>query len=184
MSGLSDPEAPSGLAVSHADPDSQEDRTQAAEIFQELHAKERSAPRSLEAGLTHDLRASLAGFSAAHGGDPLMSSLQDIVGKISKLPGVRGYMLLKRDGQILSQNVRLPTRISAMAVICGLTSESVMTATGLSRFRCLVLARGNKEKLLVFPALQFFLLVIERPDVYTPDLLKDVEGIIQSSMPS
>jgi len=113
-----------------------------------------------------------------------MSSLQDFVGKISKLPGVRGYMLLKRDGQILSQNVRLPDRLSAMVVICGLASESVMTATGLSRFRCLVLARGKKEKFLVFPAMQFFLLVIERPDVYTPDLLKEVEGVIRSSIPS
>ena len=111
-----------------------------------------------------------------------MASLQDFVGRISKVPGVRGYLLLRRDGQIVSQNVRMADRLSAMAVLCGLSSESVMTATGLSRFRCLVLARGKKEKLLVFAVNQFFLLVIEGPDVYTPDLREEIEGVIQDSI--
>jgi predicted regulator of Ras-like GTPase activity (Roadblock/LC7/MglB family) len=113
-----------------------------------------------------------------------MSSLQEFVGKITRVHGVRGYLLLRRDGQILAQNVRIADRLSAMIVVCSLSSESVMPATGLSRFRCLVLARGKKGKFLVFPAKQFFLLVIEGPDVYTPDLLKDIEGVILSSMPS
>ena len=113
-----------------------------------------------------------------------MTSVQDFVGKIARVHGVRGYLLLRRDGQILSQNVRIADRLSAMVVLCALSSESVMTATGLSRFRCLVFARGQKEKLLVLPAKQSFLLVIEGPGVYTPDLLKDIEGVIQSSMPS
>lgn len=113
-----------------------------------------------------------------------MSSLQEFVDKITKVHGVRGYLLLRRDGQILAQNVRIADRLSAMVVICCLSCESVMPATGLSHFRYLVLARGKKGKLLVFPAEQFFLLVIEGPDVYTPDLLKDIEGVIRSSMPS
>ena len=113
-----------------------------------------------------------------------MTSLQDFVGQISKLQGVRGYLLLGRDGQILSQNVRIADRLTAMIVICGLNAESVMTPMGLSRFRCLVLARGKKEKLLVFPSKQHFLVVIEKPDTYTPDLLKNIEAVIQSSMPS
>jgi predicted regulator of Ras-like GTPase activity (Roadblock/LC7/MglB family) len=112
-----------------------------------------------------------------------MTALQDFVGKISKVSGVRGFILLKRDGQILSQNMRIPDKVSAMAVICGLSSESLVTATGLSRFRCLVLVRGKKEKLLLFPAMQFFLLVIERPDTYTLELLKEIEGAIQTSIP-
>ena len=112
-----------------------------------------------------------------------MASLQDFVGKISKLRGVRGYVVLRRDGRILSQSVRIAERLSAMVVLSGLSSESIVTAAGFPRFRCLVLARGKKEKLLVFPVQQFFLLVIEGPDVYTPDLLKDIEGIIQSSIP-
>jgi len=110
-----------------------------------------------------------------------MASLQEFVGKISKVPGVRGYLLLRRDGQIVSQNVRIADRLSAMAVLCGLTAESVTTAVGISRFRCLVLARGKKEKLLVFAAHQFILFVIEGPDVYTPDLQKEIEGVIQGS---
>ncbi|HYL81952.1 MAG TPA: roadblock/LC7 domain-containing protein [Candidatus Acidoferrum sp.] len=113
-----------------------------------------------------------------------MASLQDFSEKISKVLGVKGYLLLKRDGKILSQNIRVPDRLSAMVVICALTAESATTAAGLSRFRCLVLARGKKEKFLVFPAMQSFLLVIERPDVYTPDLLKAIEVVIQGSMPS
>lgn len=112
-----------------------------------------------------------------------MAALQDFVGKVIKVAGVKGYLLLKRDGKILSQNIRVPDRLSAMVVICAATAESVTTATGLSRFRCLVLARGQKEKFLVFPAMQSFLFVVGKPDIYTPELLKEIESIIQSSMP-
>lgn len=112
-----------------------------------------------------------------------MSSLQDFVGKLSKVAGIKGYILVGRDGQILSQTMRIPDRFSAMAVICGSTAESVVTTTGLPRLRCLVIARGKKEKFLVFPAMQFFLLVIERPDIYTPDLLKEIEAVIRTSIP-
>jgi|GEM_PF-1767310 predicted regulator of Ras-like GTPase activity (Roadblock/LC7/MglB family) len=117
-------------------------------------------------------------------GNPSVDSLDDFVEKVSKVQGVRGYLVLRRDGQILAQNVRMADKLSAMVVLCGLRCESIMTATGLSGFRCLVLARGKKEKLLVFPAKQFFLLVIEGTDVYAPDLLKDIEEVIQPSMPS
>lgn len=113
-----------------------------------------------------------------------MDLLEDFVEKISKVHGVRGYSVLRRDGQILAQNVRMADRLSAMVVLCGLSCESIMTATGLSGFRCLVLARGKKEKLFVFPAKQLFLLVIEGTDVYAPDLLKDIQEVIQRSMPS
>jgi predicted regulator of Ras-like GTPase activity (Roadblock/LC7/MglB family) len=113
-----------------------------------------------------------------------MPSLQDFVGNLSKVTGVRSYLVIRRDGKILSQNVRIPDSISAMVVLCGLNAESVMAPAGLSRFRCLVLARGKKEKLLVFPANQFFLLVIEAPGAYTPDLVKDIEGIMQSIITS
>jgi predicted regulator of Ras-like GTPase activity (Roadblock/LC7/MglB family) len=112
-----------------------------------------------------------------------MASLQDFVGKISKVLGVKGYLLLKRDGRILSQNIQIPDRLSAMVVICATTAESATTAGGLTRFRCLVLVRGKKEKLLVFPAMQSFLLVVEKPDIYTPELLREIEGVIQSSVP-
>jgi hypothetical protein len=112
-----------------------------------------------------------------------MASLQDFVGEISVVHGVRGYLVLRRDGQILSQNVRPAERLSTMVVLAGLSCESIITATRLSRFRCLVLARGKKEKLLIFPAQQCFLLVIEGADVYTPDLLRRVEEIMQTSSP-
>ena len=112
-----------------------------------------------------------------------MASLQEFVGKISKVPGVRGYLLLKRDGKILSQNIQVPDRLAAMVVICAVTAESVTSAADLSRFRCLVLGRGKKEKFLVFPAMQSFLLVVEKPDTYTLELLKEIEGVIQSCMP-
>jgi hypothetical protein len=113
-----------------------------------------------------------------------MASMQDFVGKISKVQGVKGYSVLRRDGQILSHSVRIADRVASMVVLCGLSAESVMTAAGLSGLRCLVFARGKREKLLVFPTKQFFLLVIEAPGVYTPDLLRDIEGIIQGSMPA
>jgi predicted regulator of Ras-like GTPase activity (Roadblock/LC7/MglB family) len=113
-----------------------------------------------------------------------MTSLQEFVGKITKVSGVRSYLIVRRDGQILSQNIRTADRVSAMVVMCGLSAESLTAAASLSRFRCLVLARGKKEKLLLFPAKHFFLLVIEGPGIYTPDLLKDIECALQNSLPS
>jgi len=113
-----------------------------------------------------------------------MASMQEFVGEISRVQGVKSYSVLRRDGQVLSHTVRIAERVAAMIVLCGLSAESVMTAAGLSGLRCLVLARGKKEKLLVFPTTQFFLLVIEAPGVYTPDLLRNIEGIIQSAMPA
>jgi len=95
-----------------------------------------------------------------------MVSLQELVGRITKVNGVRSYLLVRRDGQILSQNIRTADRVSAMVVMCGL------------------LARGKKEKLLLFPAKQFFLLVIEGPGIYTPDLQKDIEEVLQDPLPS
>jgi len=113
-----------------------------------------------------------------------MASLQEFVGRITKVNGVRSYLIVRRDGQILSQNIRTADRVAAMVVMCGLSAESLMAVTGLTRFRCLVLARGKKEKLLLFPAKQFFLLVIEGPGIYTPDLQKDIEGVLQDPLPS
>ena len=113
-----------------------------------------------------------------------MVSLQEFVGRITKVNGVRSYLIVRRDGQILSQNIRTAERVSAMVVMCGLSAESLMAAAGVSRFRCLVLARGKKEKLLLFPAKQFFLLVIEGPGIYTPDLLLDIEALLQEALPS
>jgi predicted regulator of Ras-like GTPase activity (Roadblock/LC7/MglB family) len=113
-----------------------------------------------------------------------MASMQDFVAKLSKVQGVKSYSVFRRDGRILSHNVRLADRVAAMIVLCGLSAESVMAAAGLSGLRCLVFARGKQERLLVFPTKQFFLLVIEAPGAYTLDLLRDIEGIIGSSMPA
>jgi predicted regulator of Ras-like GTPase activity (Roadblock/LC7/MglB family) len=113
-----------------------------------------------------------------------MVSLQEFVGRITRVNGVRSYLIVRRDGQILSQNIRTADRVSAMVVMCGLSAESLMAAAGLSRFRCLVLARGTREKLLLWPAKHFFLLVIEGPGIYTPDLQREVEEVLQTTLPS
>jgi hypothetical protein len=132
-----------GVCLQQADPKSEDGRIQVAEFFWQPQGDERDASLSAKIEYSQGLRASLAGSHADHGGDPHMSSLQEFVGKITKVHGVRGYLLLRRDGQILAQNVRIADRLSAMIVVCSLSSESVMPATGLSRFRCLVLARGK-----------------------------------------
>lgn len=175
--------SPSTLAVGHVDLNDQEDKFRVPASFRKPPTNEGDASHFADSALSHGLRASLPGSSADHGGDPRMSSLQDFVGKLSKVAGIKGYILVGRDGQILSQTMRLPDRFSAMAVICGSAAESVVTTAGVPRFRCLVIARGKKEKFLVFPAMQFFLLVIERPDIYTPDLLKEIEDVIRTSIP-
>jgi predicted regulator of Ras-like GTPase activity (Roadblock/LC7/MglB family) len=103
-----------------------------------------------------------------------MASAKEFGESIAAIEGIRSYLLVRKDGFLISHNVPNPKELATTVVISGLGAEAVKSSLGGSYFRYLEFVRDNKENLLVFPIEKYFLGIVQEAEAFGPELAEQV----------
>lgn len=108
-----------------------------------------------------------------------MANINDFVNFILQIKGIVNYILVRKDGYILTHNCENPNSLSSVITFSGLSSELVIKPMiGLTFFKYLIYSRKNNEKLLIFPLEKYFLGIVHHAEAYTPDIVEEVNRMI------
>ena len=107
-----------------------------------------------------------------------MASAKDFVGRISKVDGVAGCLLVKNDGVLLGQTLDDPEVYSTLMMIGAGLANDIMEKIGFTYCRHISFGRANNRHFYVFPIDQYLLGVVQSTDCYVPDMLEEVYGLI------
>ncbi len=105
-----------------------------------------------------------------------MATIEEFKGIISKLKGIKGYILVRNDGKIAAYKAGTPKYLSDLALKCGKNCDTI----DLSRFRCLLLSRRNNENIFIFPVGNYYLGVIKEKEFDDTVLMNTVLNFIKS----
>lgn len=98
--------------------------------------------------------------------------------KIAKLDGVKNFILIRKDGQVMTHNMEKPETISPFIVLCGLNADAIGVILSLQQMTNITVSRENREHLHIFPAGNYFAAVFQKSDAYPPDVIKNVSKFI------
>ncbi len=112
-----------------------------------------------------------------------MAKINDLVKLILQIDGVMNYIFVRDDGHTLSHNFEDVKALASIITFSGLNCEVIKPIMGLTHFKYLSYARDNNENLLIFPLGKYFLGISQHSEAYTPDIVKKVEGIIETITP-
>ncbi len=107
-----------------------------------------------------------------------MATAKDFVGRVSKIDGVAGCLLVKDDGVLLGQTLDDPEVYSTLMLISAGQANEVMGKIGFSYCRHLSFSRVNNRHFYVFPIDKYLLGVVQRTDCYVPDMLEAIYRLI------
>jgi len=103
-----------------------------------------------------------------------MASAEEFSKGIAAIPGIRSYLLVRKDGLLITHNLVNPEELAAAVVSSGLGAAAVKSSLGGSCFRYLAFARANQEKLLVFPIGNYFIGIVQDAETSAPELAAEV----------
>ncbi len=109
-----------------------------------------------------------------------MAKINDLVNLILQIQGVMNYIFVREDGHTMSHNFEDIGTLPSIITFSGLNCEIIKPAMGVSSLKYLSYSRANNEKLLIFPLGKYFLGISQQPEGYTPDIVAQIEGIIDS----
>ena len=91
--------------------------------------------------------------------------------RILQITGVKNFILIKEDGQILAHNIDHinPEILSSITLLCGLSSEMIKSSFGFTHFRYAILSRSGNENILIFPLKNYFLGLLQNEDFKDPE---------------
>lgn len=100
--------------------------------------------------------------------------------KIAKVDGVKNFILIRKDGQVMTHNMENPEALSPFIVLCGLNADAIGVSLSLEQMTNITVTRENKEHLHIFPAGNYFAAVFQKSDAYTPDVIKSISKFINT----
>ncbi|TYP00161.1 hypothetical protein EDC39_101322 [Geothermobacter ehrlichii] len=103
--------------------------------------------------------------------------------RISQIDGVASFVLVRRDGRVITHNLDDPDDLAALTTLCGLQADSIARALGFSQIDTLMLRRKEKEHLALFKLDRYFLGIIQRPDSDSEKLAQDVRSFLATLKP-
>jgi len=86
-----------------------------------------------------------------------MTKLEIFANRIELVSGVETFVLVRRNGEIVTHNMKTPDDLAAMVTICGIGSNAVMQTIGFSGLRHLSINRIDQRNFLVFYLDRYFL---------------------------
>jgi len=89
---------------------------------------------------------------------------------IARIEGVKHYILVDHNQQVIVHNLKDYRRIGAMICFCGLQSY----ALGKSRLKFLIFERKNHNDLFIFPVGNYYLGVIKHKTIGAVELTHNV----------
>ncbi|RMF44511.1 MAG: roadblock/LC7 domain-containing protein [Deltaproteobacteria bacterium] len=100
--------------------------------------------------------------------------------RMAAIDGVKNFVLIRKDGQVITHNLEDPDELAALATLCGLQSEAIAGTLGFSQVERLCLRRAGGESLSLFRLDKYFVAVIQEPDCPLDDLLDRVSKFLSS----
>jgi len=98
--------------------------------------------------------------------------------KIAKVDGVKNFILIRKDGQVMTHNLEKPEALSPFIVLCGLNADAIGVILNLQQTENITISRNNREHLHIFPAGNYFAAVFQKSDAYPPDVIKNISKFI------
>lgn len=109
-----------------------------------------------------------------------MADINDFANLILQINGILNYIIVRKDGHILSHNCKNPKILSPFIIFSGLSCDVVIKpAMGLTYFKYLIYTCNNNEKLLIFPMEKYFIGILHHMDAYTPDIVEEVTELLE-----
>ncbi len=110
-----------------------------------------------------------------------MGFYKDMIG-VARIGGVKHYILVDKEGQVIVHNFKDYQRTGAMIAFCGQQSFVL----GKSRLKFLTFTRKSQNDLFIFPVGNYFLGVIKQNHIKTVELTDNVlsflNGMEQNSL--
>jgi len=105
--------------------------------------------------------------------------------KILQIQGVKGFILVQKDGQILASKTDMATKpqtLAAMIILSGQDCNTLKAAMGFSHYHYLTVTQENIGKLLVFPIRNYFLGVVHQSQDHDPGVVRKIRQVIKGSV--
>lgn len=109
-----------------------------------------------------------------------MTASERFSNRISKIDGIKYFVLARRDGQVIANNLSDPDDLAAMTTLCGLKTEEIRATFGFSGFRLLTMTRTNQENLMLFKVDKYFLSVIHQADADPESLSGQINSFLKN----
>ena len=107
-----------------------------------------------------------------------MATAKDFVGRISKVSGVAGCLLVKTDGVLLGQTIDDPEVYSTLMMIGAGLAGDIMEKIGFTYCRHISFGRENNRHFYVFPIDQYLLGVVQKSDCQVQKMLDEIYNLV------
>ncbi|RME38106.1 MAG: roadblock/LC7 domain-containing protein [Deltaproteobacteria bacterium] len=100
--------------------------------------------------------------------------------RMKAIEGVEQFVLVRKDGRIITHNLEDPDELAALATLCGLQAESIAQALGFTPMDYQVLQRDSGKNVSVFRLDKYFVGVIQQADSPLEELIDRVTRFLRS----
>ncbi|MCD6188001.1 MAG: hypothetical protein J7K09_07520 [Desulfuromusa sp.] len=107
-----------------------------------------------------------------------MATAKDFVDRINRIAGVADCLLVRNDGQVISQTVADNEVDSALLQISSGLARDIMTNVGFSHCHYISFNRVNNQTFYIFPIEKYLLGVTQQTDCSVTDMLDQVFRLI------
>lgn len=109
-----------------------------------------------------------------------MTKLEVFTNRIELISGVESFVLVQRNGEVVSHNINNPDDLASMVTICGIGSNAIMQTIGFSHFRHMMFNRMDRRNYLVFFLDRYFLGIQQVSGTDDQQLSVDIYNFIQN----
>ncbi len=107
-----------------------------------------------------------------------MATAKDFVGRVNKIVGVAGCLLVRDDGLLISQTLEDVENYSALLQMGSGLAHDIMINVGFSHCHYISFNRANNQTFYIFPIDKYLLGVIQQADCSVSDMLEGVAYLI------
>ncbi len=98
--------------------------------------------------------------------------------QVADLDGIASYLLVRRDGAVVAQNMEDAVTLASMVVVSGISCEAMEKNLGGKRYRYMAIEREGGEHLLIFSLGNYFLGVIKQSSYDIEQLIDTVSAFL------
>ncbi len=107
-----------------------------------------------------------------------LSASERFARRISRIEGVSSFVLVRRDGRVITHNLDDPDDLAALTALCGLQAEGIARTLGFRQIGLMSLRRAEGEHLLLFKLDHYYLGIVQRSDSDSDRLAQDVRDFL------
>ncbi len=107
-----------------------------------------------------------------------MATAKDFVVRISRLPGVAGCLLIKRDGTLVSRTTEDPEKYTSLMQVSGSLALDIQNNIGASGCLSVNFASHGEDAFYVFPIGKYLLGVVAQPGTERAIMLEEIYRLI------